>query len=244
MKILAVAPAVGELQVMSEIARILTGHQVTALTGYVDRSKVEMALAQEQFDVVQIVGHGDHGVLGWSDGSVEGEDFLSMLQPQKHLRFIVLNACDSVSIGIMLHNRLHIPIVATDAPVEDGIAVRFVETFYRAYKATQGGLHDAFGRARETVLRLAPAQARVYQLINGDMITAEKLAVCMDGVADRLAEMTATMQALDVRLTGLERQNVQVMRQRISWNRMLLVVLLLLLLAQLLTPWLNHLFAG
>ncbi len=228
---------------MPEISKILTGHQVTALTGYVDRAKVEMALAQEQFDVVQIISHGDHGVLGWSDGIVEGEDFLSMLQAQKHLRFVVLNACDSVAIGIMLHNRLHLPIIATDAPVEDGVAVRFIETLYRAYKATQGSLHEAFSRARETVLRLAPAQSRVYQLINGDMITEQKLAVCMDGVADRLAEMTAAIQALDVRMTGIERMNTQVMQQRVSWNRAMVVILILLLMAQILTPWLNHLLA-
>lgn len=242
MRILAVAAA-SELQVMTEISRMLTGHEVTALTGYVDRLKVEQALAQEQFDIVQIVGHGGRGVLEWSDGPVESEDFYSMLQTQKHLRFMILNACDSVAIGIMLHNRLHIPMIATDAPIEDGVAVRFVETFYRAYKATQGRLHDSFSRARETVLRLAPAQGLVYQLINGDMITQEKLAICMEGVADRLSEMATAIQSLDARLTEMERENVAVMKQRVSWNRMLILVMTLLLLAQLATPWLNHLFA-
>ena len=240
MRILIVAPYNVGIDTGFEIGKLATGHQIMSLTGTVDRAKLELALGNAQYDAVHISCHGKPGILTLSDGDIEAADLLSMLEGQRHLRFLVLNVCESAALGIALHNHLHVPVVAQDDAIGVAAAFRFTETFYRALKSTSGNITEAFERGLQTLQKAFPDYARTPQLINGDMITAEKLNLCLEGVADRLQEMATTLQRFDRRLISVETTVNYGLGTRRIIERITVAALVLLLIAQLITPWLNN----
>lgn len=234
MRILFVAPAapgLGLLDTGAELARIASGNQINVCDGNVDRTKLELSLRDGQFDVVHFAQHGSRRGLELTDGTLEVADLVSMLEPQKALKLLFVNACNSVATGIELHNAFHVPTVAHDAPINDRAAVAFAETFYRAWRATDIG--SAFERGIKTLQVRFPEEARTPQLINGDM--ADK--ACMDGLR---AEMTRGFQALNTRMDGIEVAVTELNNGRSKGvATMTITLLVLLLIAQVLTPVLN-----
>lgn len=232
MHILFIAP-VSNLDTATELTSLVRGNLLEPLTGPVDRAGLERALKAAQYDVLHFAGHGGKGVLGLTDGLLDAADLATMCEVQKRLRFIVVNACDSLALAATLHNTLHVPVIAHDDEISDAAAKRFVETFYRAYKQTVN-VSEAFDRAMRTVGRLFNGEANTPVLINGDMVTDSDLSDCMAYVKEEIGAMRGQLNTIEADVAELKGK-----QPRTLW-----MLLTLLLLAQLITPWLNHLFGG
>lgn len=238
------APGLSDLKTSAELVRVVSGNQATILDGNVDRAKLEMALGGQQFDVLHFAQHGDRGVLWLTDGELEMSDLISMLEPQRRVRLIILNACNSAAVASRIHNRFHIPVLYHDAPIGDEAAVRLSETFYRAFRATNGNVEESYERSVDTLARLFPKDARTPQLINGDDVTQGRLAECLGDVGKRIeamhAEQEQVYEQFNARLDVIEGKMDALNTER-GQRLMLLLLLLvgLLIVAQLLTPVLN-----
>lgn len=231
MRLLFIAPT-SSVSAGAELARIATGHMVDVVDGLLDRAGLERALRAAVYDAIHFCGHGAKSLLELSDGVMEAEDLAAMLDGQEAARFIIINACDSLSTGVVIHNALHVPVLAMDAPIEDRAAVRFAETFYRAYRRN-GSVGEAFDTAKATLLRVFPTQAIVPVLINGDMATTVAIGDCMIYVKSELGTMHAKLDAIGATVDDLKDKQ----------SRTTLLLLVLLIVAQLMTPWLNSLLA-
>ena len=215
------------------MSRIASGHTVEVVDGLLDRAGLERALRNSDAEAVHFCGHGDKSVLELGDGLLDKGDLVSMLDGLVNIKFVIVNACDSLATGVAIHNALHVPVIAMDAPIEDRAAVRFAETFYRVYKRN-GHVGGAFDSARETLLRLYPGQANIPTLINGDMATSAVIGECMQYVRTEIGAMNVKLDSIGDTVDELKDQQ----------SKTLLILLILLLVAQLLTPWLNNLLAG
>lgn len=235
MRILFVAPVVEgtpPIQAGAELARVASGNQMEICDGPVDRSKLEAFLSGSEFDVIHFAQHADRAGLLLSDGLLEVADLVSMLAQQARLRLLVVNACNSIATGVALHNAFHVPVVAHDAPIEDGSAVAFAETLYRALRAA-AEIHVAFDRAVKTLQIRFPNDARTPQLINGDMADKQ----CLQQLR---TELDDAFRHFNLRLDGMEAK-VDSLNDSRHWRMQLMIVGLLaaLFVAQLLTPVLN-----
>jgi hypothetical protein len=247
------APGLPALDIMSELRGIMRDNQVSMCDGAVDRAKLDLALSERYYDVVHFVQHGARGVLEYEDGPLDKAELVAMLKrTQTALRFLVLNSCDSIAMGVILHNALMIPIVVVNTNVEDKVALRFSEALYRNLDSGLN-LENAVESARQTLLQLFGPMANAYQLINGSHDTilalAAKLDECSitlksevtlireelkDAIGDLHAETTALKIAVDsLRVVG----SVHIRRSVTA----LMVLLILLIAAQILTPFLNAL---
>lgn len=220
------------------LSHILKGNTVELVTGAVDRAGLERALRAEQYDVIHFVGHGAKGVIGLTDGELDSYDFASMCEVQRALKFVFVNACNSLSLGVILHNALHVPIVCHDEAVRVPAAIRFAEVFYRAY-AVGNEVAAAFDKGRNTLISQYRDQAASPQLVNGDMATRAQ-------ISDLRAELTEAYHHFNDRMDtfGGDIKELKADMKRLHQpNRMNIVMALIgaLLLAQLLTPWLNAL---
>ena len=233
MRILFVSFA-SNLNTYGELARIMNGHTLELVDGLLDRAGLDRALRSAQYDCVHFAGHGAKGVLGLPDGELDAADLASMLEAQTQLRFIIINACNSLSVGTTIHNSSHVPIIAHDAEIKDVAAVRFVETFYRSFRQTDN-VKESFERARSTLMRLMSDQVLIPQLINGDMATRHE----MDCITSELREV---FSGFDSRLVRIE-DSVQRLQRNSPRDQIMVVLLAILVLAQFATPWLNNLFA-
>lgn len=232
MHILFIAPS-SKLDTATELTSLVSGNLLDTVTGAVDRAGLERALKAAQYDVLHFAGHGGKGVLQLTDGLLDEADLVTMCQVQKRLLFIVVNACNSLSLAATLHNALHVPVIAHDDEIGDAAAKRFVETYYRAYKQLTD-VREAFSRAMRTVGRLFGDEATTPVLINGDMVTDNELNNCMEFVKEELGAMRGQLNTIEADVAEL----------RGKQPRTLWILLTLLLLAQLITPWLNHAFGG
>lgn len=232
MHILFIAPA-SKLDTATELTSLASGNLLDTVTGAVDRAGLERALKAAQYDALHFAGHGGKGVLQLTDGLLDEADLVTMCQVQKRLLFIVVNACDSLALAAALHNSLHVPVIAHDDEIGDAAAKRFVETYYRAYRQT-GEIGEAFRRAMRTIERLFGDEATVPVLINGDMVTDSDLSECMTYVKEEIGAMRGQLNSIEADVQELKGN-----QPRTLW-----ILLTLLLLAQLITPWLNHLFGG
>lgn len=233
MHILFVAPR-SDLDTSVELARIASGNRPEIVDGAVDRAGLERALKAAQYDVIHFAGHGGSGVLQLSDGLLDEADLTSMVEDQVRLRFIFVNACDSLRVGAALHNELHVPVIAHDTEIGDGAAKRFAETFYRAYKQTEQ-VKEAFGRALRTLGRLFEDDANAPVLINGDMATHGQLDDCLAYVTREINGMKAQLDSIEGDVHKL-REGAQ--------QRYYVPLTVILIFAVLLAPWLYNLLAG
>jgi hypothetical protein len=232
MRLLFIAPQ-STLASGAELSRIASGNTLEVIDGLLDRAGLERALRNAQADAVHFCGHGGKSILELGDGALDKADLVAMLENLATVKFIIINACDSLATGVAIHNALHVPVIAMDAPIEDRAAVRFAETFYRTYRRN-GHVGGAFDTARATLLRLFPGQGQVPVLINGDMATSAVMGECMQYVRTEIATMNEKLDVIGVTVDSLKSQQ----------SKTLLILLILLLVAQLMTPWLTHLFAG
>lgn len=232
MHILFIAPA-SKLDTTTELTSLVSGNLLDTVTGAVDRAGLERALKAAQYDALHFAGHGGKGVLQLTDGLLDEADLVTMCQVQKRLLFIVVNACNSLALAATLHNALHVPVIAHDDEIGDAAAKRFVESYYRAYKQL-ADVRGAFDRAMRTIERLFGEAVNVPVLINGDMVTDSDLSECMTYVKEEIGAMRGQLNSIEADVQELKGN-----QPRTLW-----ILLTLLLLAQLITPWLNHLFGG
>lgn len=234
MRLLFIAPH-STVSADAELAGIASGTTPEIVNGLLDRAGLDRLLRDDkvQYDAIHFCGHGSKSVLELSDGLLEANDFATMLDKQKSVRFVIVNACDSLSTGAAVHNVLHVPVVAMDAPIEDRAAVHFARVFYSTYRRNQH-VGDAFDAAVKSLLRVFPAQAIIPTIINGDMATNAKMGDCMTYVQTEIKAMNVKLDAIGETVDELKGQQ----------SRTTLTLLILLLIAQLITPWLTHLFAG
>jgi hypothetical protein len=235
MRILFVAPVVAgmvELVQNAELARVASGNQISVCDGTVDRAKLSSFLRPENsFDVVHFAQHGQRLGLELSDGTLDVGDLVSMLANQRTMRLLFVNACQSVATGIELHNAFHVPVLAHDAPIGDGAAVAFAETFYRAM-GSGADIGTAFGRGLRTLQVRFPCDARTPQIINGDMASEREIHALLKALR---AEMNARLDVVEGKVDALNDMR--------HWRIQLMIVglLALLVVAQFLTPVLNSL---
>lgn len=230
MRLLFIAPA-SNLSTNAELARIASGYTPEIVDGLIDRNGLERALRLDAYDAIHFCGHAGKGVLQLSDGLIDSADLVSMLDGQRGARFFFINGCDSLSLGTALHNAYHIPVIAHDAEIEDKAAVKLAQRFYGDFRRTQN-VGESFDSALKTLQRLYPEQALIPTLINGDMASNSQLADCMTYVKSEIGQMRLQLDTIEAQVNKIEGK---------QW-RLLLVVGILLILAQLATPWLNRVF--
>lgn len=225
-RILVVELTVGGLDLASELAAALGGGVEVELMRGADRQKLEMALAAAQYAGVHIAGHGGRSVLGCTDGLMPEAEFVTMIEVQRSLRFVLLSACDSYEMAAAVHNALHVPVISYSAPIEDRAAVEFARGFYRSWKR-DGDVVHAVGRGREALAVLYPSEAHKVKLINGDMAS--------EGEVQRL--LMELRKELNARLDVVEGK-VDALNDAAHQRQQMVVVVLLaaLLVAQVLTP--------
>lgn len=228
MKILFVAPQ-ANLDTQTELLRAAQQQTATFCDGLVDRQKLE-AYLQTPYEVIHFAGHGDLSILQLSDGALEVAELLGMLQAQTTLRFVVITACNSTRVGTEIHNANHVPVVLMQTAIGDAAAVRFSETFYRAYRAVPD-LARAVDAGRAVLTKLYPAFADVVTFVNGDMATTTDLTTHMAYVRSEIQEMRTMIVGIETNMAKLQASQPQ--------QAMTIALLVLLLLAQLATPWLN-----
>ena len=61
-------------------------------------------------------------------------ELVSLISAQKALQFVVLACCNGYETAGGIHNALHVPVVAYNAPIEDRAAVEFARGFYRSWR--------------------------------------------------------------------------------------------------------------
>ena len=84
---------------------------------------------------------------------------VAMLKGQHSLRFIVLNACNSIATAVDIHNAMQLPIIAMNAPITDVSAIRFAESLYRNIRSGFD-LHGSVEAARAVLARFIPIRRR------------------------------------------------------------------------------------
>lgn len=93
------------------------------------------ALLRDTYDIVQFSGHGTESGLMFEDavGKVMRPDSaaLAELLQRRGARTVVLNACDSLGVGMAGTSRLE-HIIAMDGPIGDTSAIEFSRGFYDA----------------------------------------------------------------------------------------------------------------
>jgi hypothetical protein len=235
MKLLFIAPQ-SNLSSHAELSRIASGNHMEIVDGLLDRAGLERAL-REPADVAHFCGHGGKHLLELSDGLIDSADLVSMLDAQREAKFFFVNACDSLSVATAIHNSLHIPVIAHDKPIDDKAAVRFAERFYREYKRSCD-VGRAFEAARETLMRLFPAEANTPVLINGckqdsmDYLTRELTSV--------FEHFNTRLDSQDKRLEAIE-DNMRDMTRPQSGTKLIVILIMVLIVLQAATPVLNGL---
>lgn len=229
MHILFVAPAKA-LNTLAEFSRIASGHQVDICDGAVDRAKLERFLSGDvQYDVVHFGQDGAVGVLEYLDGPLDKSELVAMLKSQRSLRFIVLNACNSISTGVDIHNAMQLPVIAMNAPITDTSAIRFAEALYRNIK-TGSDLHSAVEAARTVLARFYPDQASIPQLINGNErgdlnSTLHKLNLNYEAVKLEIVEFNKRLFAVETAQRSLDQYATLT---RVGWHTWAIMVICLI----------------
>jgi hypothetical protein len=233
-KVLFIALA-NDLAILGELSNILgEGYEVTLIRG-ADRQKLDMALdGRLQYDVVHIMGHGAESLLGASDGPVSEADMVTLIESQRNLKFVVVAACDSYEIVGGIHNALHVPCIGYNAPINDGAAVEFSRTFYRAWKSSGGRRKEdvltALERGRQTLTVLYPGEARKVRLINGDMVSPSAFTTSM-------SEVREALESVDSRLGGIEGRLTRIEAVPERWLVIGMTLAIILIIAQVATPF-------
>jgi len=124
LNVLVIAPEHADLShVSAEVAAYKRNHQVVALEGVVREMDIANAVEEGPYDVVVFASHGHANGIELSDS------LLSMEAAQQYVKrsgatLIVLNTCDSESVGYQLLGE-RCDVIFTVSNVEDADAVRF-----------------------------------------------------------------------------------------------------------------------
>jgi hypothetical protein len=225
------------LDIAGELGAVLGPGFEVSLVRAANRQTVELVLdGAVQFGIVHILAHGATSVLDFGDERMSEAELVSLISAQKALQFVVLACCNGYETAGGIHNELHVPVVAYNAPIEDRAAVEFARGFYRSWRRDQN-VGQAVDRGREALAVLYPSEAPKVRLINGDMVTPAKFTACMGEVRETLAGVEGRLGKIEERLARIEG-----LPQR--WAVVIVVLVVALLIAQVGTPFLNAALMG
>ena len=225
------------LDIAGELGAILgSGFEVT-LVRAANRQTVELALDEAvQFGIVHVLAHGlaslTASVLDFGGERMSEAELVSLMSSQQVLQFVFLACCNGYEAAGGIHNALHVPVVAYNAPIDDRAAVEFARGFYRSWRRDRD-VEKAVDRGREALAVLYPSEAPKVRLINGDMVTPCMFGACMGRIDERLdAHGCAGLAGIETRLDRIE-----AVPQR--WLIVGVVLVALLIAVQVGTPFLN-----
>ena len=174
------------LDIAGELGAVLGPGFEVSLVRAANRQTVELVLdGAVQFGIVHILAHGATSVLDFGDERMSEAELVSLISAQKALQFVVLACCNGYETAGGIHNALHVPVVAYNAPIEDRAAVEFARGFYRSWRRDRD-VGQAVDRGREALAVLFPTEAGKVRLINGDMVTPSAFGACMGKIDARL----------------------------------------------------------
>ena len=174
------------LDIAGELGAVLGPGFEVSLVRAANRQTVELVLdGAVQFGIVHILAHGATSVLDFGDERMSEAELVSLISAQKALQFVVLACCNGYETAGGIHNELHVPVVAYNAPIEDRAAVEFARGFYRSWRRDRD-VGQAVDRGREALAVLYPTEAPKVRLLNGDMVTPAAFGACMGKIDERL----------------------------------------------------------
>jgi hypothetical protein len=222
----------GKLDIIGELGAVLGPGFEVSLVRAANRQTVELALdGAVQFGIVHILTHGVTSVLDFGGERMSEAELVSLMSSQRALEFVFLACCDGYEAAGGIHNALHVPVVAYNAPIDDRAAVEFARGFYRSWRRDRD-VSQAVDRGREALAVLYPSEAPKVRLINGDMVTPGAFDACMGRIDERLGALGAQLAGIEERLDRIE-----AVPQR--WLIVGVVLVALLIAAQVGTPFLN-----
>jgi len=231
------------LDIAGELGAILGSGFEVSLVRAANRQTVELALdGAVQFGIVHILAHGvaslTASVLDFGGERMSEAELVSLMSSQQALQFVFLACCNGYEAAGGIHNALHVPVVAYNAPIDDRAAVEFARGFYRSWRRDRD-VSQAVDRGREALAVLYPSEAPKVRLINGDMVTPGMFDACMGRIDERLEAMSQGMALLTGQLAGIEKRldRIEALPQR--WLIIGVVLVALLIAAQVGTPFLN-----
>jgi hypothetical protein len=180
---------------------------------------------------VHSLAHGATSVLDFGGERMSEAEFVSLISAQKASQFVVLACCNGYQTAGRIHNTLHVPVVAYNAPIVDRAAVEFARGFYRSFRRDRN-VGQAVDRGREALAVLFPGEAPKVRLINGDMVTPAAFGAYIGKMDERLYAMGAQLAGINQRL---DRMDAYPRR----WLYAGLLLGVLLVAAQVGTPFLN-----
>ena len=118
------------LDIAGELGAVLGPGFEVSLVRAANRQTVELVFdGAVQFGIVHILAHGSTSVLDFGDERMSEAELVSLISAQKALQFVVLACCNGYETAGGIHNTLHVPVVAYNAPIEDRAAVEFAAAF-------------------------------------------------------------------------------------------------------------------
>jgi hypothetical protein len=173
-----------------------------------NRQTVELVLdGAVQFEIVHILAHGvaslTASVLDFGGERMSEAEIVSLISAQKVLQFVVLACCNGYETAGGIHNALHVPVIAYNAPIEDRAAVEFARGFCRSWR-WERDVSQAVDRGREALAVLFPSKAGKVRLLNGDMVTPAAFGACIGKIDARLDAMGAQLVGIKARLDRIE----------------------------------------
>ena len=173
---------------------------VDVSTRAANRQTVELALdGAVQFGIVHILTHGGGVCAGFRRRTVERSRACESDQCAEGPTILVLACCNGYETTGGIHNELHVPVVAYNAPIEDRAAVEFARGFYRSWRRDQN-VSQAVDREREALAVLFASEAGKVRLLNGDMVTPSAFGACMGRIDERLDAVAAELAGINQRL--------------------------------------------
>ena len=169
-----------------------------------NRQTVELVLdGAVQFGIVHILAHGATSVPDSGGERMSEAEIVSLISSQKALQFVFLACCNGYKAAGGIHNALHVPVVAYNAPIEDRAAVEFVRGFYRSWRRERD-VGTGGGSGREALAMLFPTEAGKVRLGNGDMVTPSAFGAWMGKIDARMDAMGAQLAEINQRLDRMD----------------------------------------
>ena len=228
------------LDIAGELGAILGRGFEVSLVRAANRQTVELALdGAVQYGIVHILAHGvaalTASVLDFGDERMSEAELVSLMSSQQALQFVFLACCNGYEAAGGIHNALHVPVVAYNAPIEDRAAVEFARGFYRSWRRDRN-VDQAVDRGREALAVLFPAEAGKVRLLNGDMVTPPAFGACMDEVRETLTGVHGRLGRIEERLDRIEGVPER-------WLVVGVALIIVLIIAKVGTPFLEALVA-
>lgn len=137
------------------------GLNLTPLRGDVTTSDVITFVQEKDYDVCHIGSHSSPEGIGLSRGEVVSGGWVARALRNRGIKVVVLNSCDSHSVGESLASAGIHAVITTLSDVGDLEAIRFSRAFYRSLTKSRS-VSKAFN---EAVLSAGPESWSMFSLI-------------------------------------------------------------------------------